>query len=307
MQNFFNKSLVVRIVIGFIFAVLLSLFLFYTLYLLAPVFTQATGDDILKTFAASQWNDTEKIGIFYILTIQTICIFLVPAIILLAAIYRNPSSVLRVNRIQYKNLRHSPFILLILIVVTTNLPGINLLSDINTQGILKVIGKDSQQWFAYQQQELFTEKLMLNSPLLLSIFCMAIVPAVCEEVFFRGFLQTIATRSIKNQHIAIACTALIFSLMHRDFFNCFPRFILGIFLGYIFLYSSNILFPIIAHTVHNAWVVILSSPAFPENLDTIGQMKNFPLLGIASLAILGVFMTVVIWKTKKVAITDNLS
>lgn len=307
MQHFFDKSIGVRIGIGFVFAILLSLFFFYTLYLLSPVFTANTGNEILQNIASSShWNETDKIGIFYMRTIQTMSMFLVPAIILLTALYRNPGSILQENHYDYRNIRHSLFILLILTIVTTNLPGINLLSDINTQGVLKIIGENSEQWVNYQNMEQFTEKLLDNSHFLLSVFCMAIVPAVCEEVFFRGFLQTIAIRVFKNQHIAILCTALIFSIMHNDFFNCIPRFILGIFLGYLFVYTRNILFPIVAHTMHNAWVVILCFPVFPDSLETIGQLKNFPLLGILSLLLLGLFMLKLIQKTQKAANTDNL-
>jgi hypothetical protein len=307
-QEFFNKSLGVRIGIGFGVAIFLSLFLYFAFSLLSPFVTPYTSKELVGVLASGNWNETDKISIFYLLSTQTMCLFLLPALILLAAIYKKPSSILRENRMNYKDIRYSVFILLILTVVTTNLPGINLLSDINTQGFLKIIGGEtSQQWIQYKQMERFTENLLDNNHLLLSIFCMAFIPAFCEEIFFRGFLQTIAIRVIKNQHIAIACTALIFSLMHGDIFNCIPRFILGMLLGYIFLYSRNILFPIIAHTMHNAWVVLLSLPAFPDNIDTIGQMNNYPLLGIASLVILGVFMAVINRKTKKVAITDNLS
>ena len=120
------------------------------------------------------------------------------------------------------------------------------------------------------------------------IFCMALVPAICEEIFFRGFLQTTAIHFFKHKHSAVILIALIFSILHGDIFNFIPRFALGIFLGYLFLFSRHIIVPILAHALHNSWVVICSTnkQLFPTDLDTIGTTEHLFVLGIGSVLIL---------------------
>ena len=117
---------------------------------------------------------------------------------------------------------------------------------------------------------------------------MALVPAICEEVFFRGFLQTTAILIFKNRHGAVILIAVIFSILHGDIFNFIPRFALGVFLGYLFLYSRHIIVPILAHALHNTWVVVCSThqQLFPTDLDTIGTTENLFVLGIGSVLIL---------------------
>ena len=93
--------------------------------------------------------------------------------------------------------------------------------------------------------------------LLLNLFVMAVVPAVCEEFFFRGALQTVMMRWLRNPHVAIGVTAALFSLMHGEFFAFLPRFFLGVLLGYLFYYSGSMLVNMCAHFFNNAVVVIV--------------------------------------------------
>ncbi|MEG1498034.1 MAG: CPBP family intramembrane glutamic endopeptidase [Bacteroidales bacterium] len=89
------------------------------------------------------------------------------------------------------------------------------------------------------------------------ILVMALIPAICEEFFFRGCLQNFFTEWFKNPSIAIFVTALVFSLIHLDLFGFFARFLLGVLLGYIFYYSASIWVSILIHFINNASVVVL--------------------------------------------------
>ncbi len=283
-DNFFAKSLSFRIVIGFISAVLLSFLLFYILYAVAPTDNGLNGFQLLSRDVL---DNNERICVLYVLSVETICIFLIPALILLWAIFRHPAKALYSQNSTAPILRKTPLIIAIVSIIIANIPGINLLSDINTQTILSVIGKDSPQWQNYLKAESLVENLMSNDLMIVNIICMAIIPAVCEEFFFRGFMQTIATNVFKNKHIAVVVTSIIFSILHGDIFNFIPRFVLGLFLGYLFLYTKNIWYPIIAHTLHNTMVVFCNTlPDLPEEFDTIGTIGNGLIMGIASVLLL---------------------
>jgi membrane protease YdiL (CAAX protease family) len=110
------------------------------------------------------------------------------------------------------------------------------------------------------QSNSLIEKMMGNMswnhlPFLLLLF--ALIPAICEEFFFRGTLQKIFFNQNKRSGLSILLTAFIFSFIHLQFYGFVPRFLLGIYLGYLFLWSGSLWLPIFAHFLHNSFSVIL--------------------------------------------------
>ena len=100
-----------------------------------------------------------------------------------------------------------------------------------------------------------------------TILVMAIVPAIGEELLFRGYLQQKTEILVKNSHIAILVTAFLFSMIHFDPQGLIPRFFLGVLLGYLFYWSNSLWLPILAHFINNSQAILFSLPSF-ENLET---------------------------------------
>lgn len=92
--------------------------------------------------------------------------------------------------------------------------------------------------------------------MLLVLFTVALLPAVAEELVFRGILQSDLARTTGNVHAAVFVSAAVFSFIHFQFFGFFPRMILGIILGYLYITSGNLLVSILMHFTNNAMVVI---------------------------------------------------
>jgi membrane protease YdiL (CAAX protease family) len=92
---------------------------------------------------------------------------------------------------------------------------------------------------------------------LLAVVVMALIPALGEEVLFRGGLQNFLTRGTKNPWASIIIVSIIFSLMHSSFYGFFSRVGLGIVLGAIYYYSGTIWWSIIAHFLYNAFLVTM--------------------------------------------------
>jgi membrane protease YdiL (CAAX protease family) len=67
--------------------------------------------------------------------------------------------------------------------------------------------------------------------LLLVVF--AVVPAICEEILFRGFLQTGLVRLLESPSRGIAASSLVFALFHLDPWRFAGILVLGAFLGYL--------------------------------------------------------------------------
>jgi membrane protease YdiL (CAAX protease family) len=105
--------------------------------------------------------------------------------------------------------------------------------------------------------EMIEGLLVMNGAgeLLFSLFVMAILPAVGEELLFRGVLQTKLSEWIKNEYASIWITAFIFSLFHFQFEGFLPRMLLGALLGYLFFWTRNLWIPIIGHFFFNGFQV----------------------------------------------------
>ena len=104
-----------------------------------------------------------------------------------------------------------------------------------------------------------TEKMLSGTTigaLLLNLLVVALIPAVGEELTFRGVLQQALTRKM-NPHVAIILSAAIFSFIHFQFFGFFPRMFLGILLGYMFYITGSLWTSILMHFLNNGSVVVL--------------------------------------------------
>jgi membrane protease YdiL (CAAX protease family) len=98
-----------------------------------------------------------------------------------------------------------------------------------------------------------------NSPgrLLTGLVVIAIVPAVAEELVFRGGVQRCLVQWFGSRHVGVWLAAAIFSAIHVQFFGFVPRFVLGLVLGYLYEWSGNIVVSMAAHFTQNAFQLIL--------------------------------------------------
>ena len=110
--------------------------------------------------------------------------------------------------------------------------------------------------------------LSVDSPLewILNLLVIAAIPALGEELFFRGIVQTKLINYFKSPHLAIWMGALFFSVFHFQFEGLFPRILLGAVLGYLYYWSNNLWIPIILHFFNNA--ILVSAPYFAIS-DTV--------------------------------------
>ncbi len=107
--------------------------------------------------------------------------------------------------------------------------------------------------------ELTKSLTQFTSPgrLLVALLVVAVVPAIAEELVFRGVFQPNVQRWFKSRYVGIWLTAATFSAVHFQFFGFVPRFLLGLVLGYLYEWSGNILVPMAAHFTQNAFQLVL--------------------------------------------------
>ena len=87
-------------------------------------------------------------------------------------------------------------------------------------------------------------------------FIMAVLPAVGEELLFRGVLQKIILKGFGNVHIAVWVTALLFGLLHQQVYAFLSIMILGVVLGYLKEWSGSIIVPMILHLINNGGIIV---------------------------------------------------
>ncbi len=82
------------------------------------------------------------------------------------------------------------------------------------------------------------------------ILVVSVTPAICEEVFFRGFTQKSLEYAVKP-FWAILITSFAFALYHFNPYGLFALTILAAYLGYSAYQSKSIVVPIILHFINN--------------------------------------------------------
>ena len=103
----------------------------------------------------------------------------------------------------------------------------------------------------------FLTNLHSTGRFLVGLVVIAIVPAVAEELVFRGVIQRNLVQWFGSRHVGVWLAAAIFSAIHMQFFGFVPRFVLGLVLGYLYEWSGNILVPMAAHFTQNAFQLVL--------------------------------------------------
>ena len=184
-------------------------------------------------------------------------LFIIPAF---AYAYLTSNSVtqnLRLNR------RAEPHTVVFAILITIlAIPFINLLAQWNTDWHLPESWHSIEDWM--RQTQVANDKMIgvlakmdTKSDIMINTLMMAILPALGEELIFRGVLQPQIIKWVKNSHVGIILTAILFSAIHLQFLGFFSRAILGILFGYLFYYSKNIRYPILAHFINNFLALML--------------------------------------------------
>jgi uncharacterized protein len=94
-------------------------------------------------------------------------------------------------------------------------------------------------------------------PILTTVISVAIIPAVFEELVFRGVVQPLLARSTQRIHLSIWLTAALFSAIHMQFYGFIPRLFLGAMMGYLVIWSGSLWTSIIAHLFNNLMAIVI--------------------------------------------------
>ncbi|MGV3538484.1 MAG: CPBP family intramembrane glutamic endopeptidase [Rufibacter sp.] len=110
---------------------------------------------------------------------------------------------------------------------------------------------------ALRQLTLELTKITTIPQLILGLFVFAVLPAIGEELVFRGIVQQELQRWWKNPHVAIWVASFIFGAIHMQFYGMIPRMMLGVLFGYLYRWSGNLWVPIVGHFINNGFMVLM--------------------------------------------------
>lgn len=218
--------------------------------------------------------------------IQTAFTFVLPAFLLAHFVGQG------VSYLKFTPIRSSLMWLGVILLMPLALPAVNWLKSLNDMVVLPHFMSGVELWMQQMehQSEVLTDKFLSVSSysgLALNLLVMAAIPALGEELFFRGILQTVLGEKL-NRHLAVWITAFIFSAIHLQFYGFLPRFLLGAALGYLFLFSGSIWASIVAHFINNALAVLLFFLTFNGyltfDMDALGTQNTW-WLGFLSLTL----------------------
>jgi len=171
------------------------------------------------------------------------------------------------------------------------LPFTNLLTYYNANIVFPPFLEGVETFFHEKEDQMMEIMESFLKPgaaggLLVNLLVIAIIPAIGEELIFRGVIQKLLNRWFKNAHWAIFLTAFLFSAMHFQFLSFLPRFFLGIILGYLFLWSGSMWVAILVHFINNAVAVVFYfyyyGGYYGKYLEEVGTPGNgfaFALIG----------------------------
>lgn len=98
-------------------------------------------------------------------------------------------------------------------------------------------------------------------PLVVTLLLVSILPGVCEELLFRGFLLHGLRKKFSNAS-AIIIVGILFGAFHLDPYRFLPVTLLGVLFGYMVVRTGSILTGMVAHSTNNAIAMLISYAVF---------------------------------------------
>lgn len=193
-------------------------------------------------------------SLLFIAVIQDVLAFILPAAVTGWLFTRRPIAWLNVNKAP------APLVCLgVIAVFVVSVGFLNYVVALNESMTLPqwLSGIEKSMRIMENQAAATTEILLGGTSagdLISSILIVGLIGPFAEEVFFRGALQ----RSIYGPHPwkAVWWTALIFSLLHFQMYGFVPRFLLGLWFGYLYLWTGNLWPCVLAHALNNSVTVV---------------------------------------------------
>jgi membrane protease YdiL (CAAX protease family) len=265
--------------------------------------SQITGMSLLEMGDPSSWDmkDNRVITMLRgLMLLQFLGLFFVPS--LLFGYFSDPQPM------RYLGLRvpnKAIYWIIAIAILILAIPMVEYTGQLNRQF---PFGESTLKWITQMEEEAArTLQFLLgrSAPvdLVMNIIFIAAFAAVGEELVFRGILQRLLIRGLKNPWAGIILSAFLFSFFHMQFFGFLPRLLLGILLGALYWYSGSLWTAILAHFVYDAFFITLAW-YYPKMISdpqaTVIDQSSQLVMALVSAALVGLLL----WLMKKNSTAD---
>ncbi len=280
-----------------IFVVLVSFLVLMILSLVVAI--PFFGLDALFNMAAmGDLSNPEGIKFLkYLQVVQSFGIFIIPPFILAWLYHGNVPEYLNLNKpVEFAS------ILLVFILIFIAAPFINFVGELNGNMRFPEWMAGIENWMknAEEQAEMLTKaflKVDNLGGLFFNLFMIAVLPAVGEELLFRGVIQRIFINWTKNAHWGIWISAILFSALHLQFYGFVPRMLLGVAFGYMLVWSGSMWLPVAAHFFNNGIAVVamylIDKGLLNPEIETYGTTSESYYSVAISVVLIAVFMIMI--------------
>lgn len=198
---------------------------------------------------------------------------------------------------------------MVILIMFLSAPLFELIALSNQKMVLPDFLKGVENWMRLKELEAgeLTKKLLFMNnygDLAINLLMIAILPAIGEELFFRGGMQNILGEWFKNKHWAIWVTGIVFSCIHVQFFGFFPRMLLGVLFGYLLVYGKSIWLPILGHFLNNGTAVVAAF-VMQKQGKSMEEIEKNSSFGWYAYAISAIITLVLLWLYFKQAKKEN--
>ncbi|MBW6537457.1 MAG: CPBP family intramembrane metalloprotease [Mariniphaga sp.] len=277
---------------AFVIIVSFLAFLLISMLLAIPLFGL---DSMMSIPTLNDLSDPESIRVLkYFQVVQSIGLFIVPPVILAWLFHGKIAEYLYLKRNAT-----STSIFLVAVLVIFALPLINFIGEWNTRMEFPEFLEGMERWMKNAEENAaeLTEaflKVETTGGLLFNLFMIAFLPAIGEELLFRGVIQRIFTNWTSSHHWGIWISAILFSALHIQFYGFVPRMLLGVLFGYLLVWSGSMWLPIVAHFFNNGFAVVamylIDKNVLNPAVEEIGATSGSQYAAILSLALVFLLM-----------------
>ncbi len=238
---------------------LLLLLLFVAAYLMVSVIGALV---ILKV-------GTESTPAMRILTVvQDVVMFIFPAVATAMMVTRTPATLLALDRKP-----NGLFLLWATVSMIASIPAMDLIVTLNEMiplpEKLEAVFRPLEDNAMHMIEVLEGAHTFPN--LIMSVLIVAMMAGLSEELLFRGAFQRLMVTGGVGGHAAVWVAAVVFSMLHLQFYGLVPRILLGAFLGYALLWGRSLWVPVILHALNNT-IYIVSQWMGGDDIDVTGSV-----------------------------------
>lgn len=250
--------------------------------LINVILTHVYGEAVVSSLMNQDLNSSNIEAFLMVNGINSFCSFILPPILFASLAMKNPMEYLDINS---DRLPRIATVIMLALGVLCFIPALGSFINEFDYGAAVTANLESLR---LRNALIFEDKS--SQAFLRNLVIMAVIPAIGEELFFRGIVQRFAQTWLKKPFAAILFTGVFFSLIHFQITNFVPILLAGIILGYVYYLTGNLMLSILMHFIINGAQLFLNWK-FADVGN--GEMTRIILL-VGGLALIAIFIKILL-------------